>query len=403
VKVHRHLIDAAIEALRQILADKHHADQVVADFFERHPKWGSRDRRMFAETVYDLVRWWRWYDFLAGGDTASTKPSAERVARVWAAYWLERGGELPDFIDVDGVTRESLAARKELPVTRAIRASVPDWFDARGEQELGDQWPAILDALNTPAPVFLRANRLRVTPAQVAAALAREDIEAVTVPGLPDALRLESRRNLRKTRAYTDGLFEIQDANSQRIVPLLDVAPGMTVVDACAGAGGKSLQLAAAMAGTGRLVAMDIHQPKLDELRRRAKRAGVTHIETRTLKPDTDLADLAGTADRVLLDVPCSGSGVLRRTPDAKWKLRPGDLERLCQTQAEILRRHAALVRPGGALVYATCSIFPSENTSQVHRFLAENPAWSLEDEQQLIPEPGAGDGFYAARLRRPA
>jgi 16S rRNA (cytosine967-C5)-methyltransferase len=400
VKLHRHLIEAALDALRQIFAEKLHADQVVADFFERHPKWGSRDRRLFAETVYDIVRWWRWYDFLAGGDGTSTKPNEHRIRQVWGAYWLERGGELPEFIESEGLA-ETVAARKAAEAPRAIRASVPDWFDARGEQELGDQWPAVLNSLNEAAPVFLRTNRLKATAEKLAAALAREDIEAVPVAGLPEAFRLETRRNLRKTRAYTDGLFEIQDANSQKIVPMLEVAPGMTVVDACAGAGGKTLQIAATMFSQGRLIAMDIHLPKLDELRRRAKRASAENIETRHLKPDASMDDLAGQVDRLLLDVPCSGSGVLRRMPDAKWKLRPGDLDRLCEVQGQILRRHAPLVRPGGTMVYATCSIFPSENTNQVQAFLAESPGWTLEAEQQLFPETGAGDGFYAARLRR--
>lgn len=399
VKVHRHLVEAAIEAVRQILAEGQHADQLVAKSFESHPKWGARDRRQFAETVYDLVRWWRWYDFLAGGDGHSTRPNSERVRHAWAAYWLDLHGTLPDFAPAE--VAATVGARRDAQVTRALRASLPDWLDARGEQELGPRWPQLVEALNQPAPVFLRTNTLKTKPEALANALAAEDIAALPVAGQPEAMRLETRRNLRKTRAYLDGLFEIQDANSQRIVPLLQVEPGMTVVDACAGAGGKTLQLAAAMANRGRLIAMDIHQAKLDELRRRAQRAGATIITTRLVKPDGQLSELTGQVDRLLLDVPCSGTGVFRRMPDAKWKLRPNDLARLLTTQQEILARHAPLVRPGGALVYATCSIFPSENANPVYQFLSGETGWELEEEHQLFPEPDGGDGFYAARLRR--
>ena len=194
----------------------------------------------------------------------------------------------------------------------------------------------------------------------------------------------------------------MQDLNSQRIAPELGVRSGERVIDACAGAGGKSLHLAALMKNKGKVLALDVHEKKLTSLRERATRAGATIIETRLIESTKVIKRLEEGADRILLDVPCSGIGVLRRNPDTKWKLKPEDLERLSQTQREILASYTRMCRPGGVIVYATCSIMPSENSLQVHRFLSQNEArFSLEKEETLFPERDGADGFYFARIKR--
>ncbi len=300
---------------------------------------------------------------------------------------------------------DAVLERMEAKVPPAVRASLPDWLEELGAAELGEAWKDTRKALNEQAPVFLRANLLRATAEEVIAALKEEEIEVVPIKGLEGALKLRERKQVFSSRAFKEGLFEVQDAGSQKIAPLLQVEPGMRVADTCAGGGGKTLHLAALMGNKGRLLAMDVHQWKLDELRKRARRAKVDCIETRLIEGSKTLKRLAGAFDRVLLDVPCSGLGVVRRNPDAKWKLSLEEIQRLTEVQAEILEGHAKLVRSGGKLVYATCSILPAENERQVQKFLAAHPGeWVLEEELHIRPgQPPGSDGFYAARLGRAA
>jgi 16S rRNA (cytosine967-C5)-methyltransferase len=204
--------------------------------------------------------------------------------------------------------------------------------------------------------------------------------------------------------AFKEGLFEVQDASSQCVAPFLQVEPGMKVIDACAGGGGKTLHIGALMQNKGRILALDVHQWKLNELRKRCGRAGVDVAETRMIEGSKSIKRLAGYADRVLLDVPCSGLGVLRRNPDAKWKLSNEEIDRLIIEQQDILTRYSVMVKPGGKLVYATCSVLPSENEDQVQKFLAKHgDDWTLEEEMKINPAESGHDGFYGARLVRKA
>jgi 16S rRNA (cytosine967-C5)-methyltransferase len=202
-------------------------------------------------------------------------------------------------------------------------------------------------------------------------------------------------------KSFHEGRFEVQDAASQMVAPFVDVAPGMRVIDACAGAGGKSLHLAALMNNKGRLIALDVAGWKLDELRRRARRAGVSNLETRLIDSPKVIKRLAESADRVLLDVPCSGLGVLKRNPDTKWKLTEKQLEEIGRQQEEILNAYCTMVRPGGDLIYATCSILPSENEKRISAFLERRGGmFERVEEKRLWPSDGF-DGFYMVRLRR--
>jgi 16S rRNA (cytosine967-C5)-methyltransferase len=233
--------------------------------------------------------------------------------------------------------------------------------------------------------------------------LRNEGIQTEPLPDNPDALLLRERRNVFRTKAFQQGLFEVQDASSQLVAPFLQVEPGMRVVDACAGAGGKTLHLAALMENKGQLLALDIYPSKLSELRKRAKRAKAHNIETRLIDSSKVVKRLKDSAHRVLIDAPCTGLGVLRRNPDAKWKLQPEFLERVCLTQRELLQQYSKMVRPGGILVYATCSILPRENTEQVAHFLSSpsGNGFTLEEERSLLASRDGFDGFYMARLRR--
>jgi 16S rRNA (cytosine967-C5)-methyltransferase len=406
LKVHPNVSEAIVEALLDVFKQQRYADRVIEHTLKAHTKWGSRDRRFVAETVYEIVRWWRNYWFLAGLPDAECldpeKVTVRRAWRVFAVYMWSQDREFPDLRECEGIDPRELGQRLSAKPPMPIRAAIPDWLHESCASELGDAWPPLLGKLNEPAPVFLRANTLKTTAVELIRKLAEERIDADEVPGLPDALRLRERRNVFNTKAFHAGLFEVQDAGSQRIAPLLEAGSGMRVIDACAGAGGKTLHLAALMKNKGRIIALDVHQWKLDELRRRATRAGADTIVTRLIEGAKTTDRLRDDADRVLLDVPCSGLGVLRRNPDTKWKLTPEELDRLRATQADILRRYSKMVKPGGKLVYATCSILPSENEKQVQSFLADaGPQWQLDTELSLRPDRDDTDGFYAARLVR--
>lgn len=406
MKLHFHLIAAIVAALRDVFADGRQADRVIEFNFKQHRKWGARDRKLFAESVYEIVRWRRWLWHLAGlpdADHARAEAQTEKnLWHLWSAYWVDRGEFLPPFPECSGFKPFQVASLQKAKVSRAMRASIPDWLDALGDGELGPRWPGLLDALNQPADVFLRANALRCTTAELKKRLAEDDIRADQITGLPGALRLAERRNVFNTQAFRDGLLEVQDAGSQRIAPFLDVEPGMRVIDGCAGAGGKALHLACLMKNKGRILALDVHERKLAELRKRSRRHGCDIIEPRLVEDTKAIKRLHESADRVLLDVPCSGLGVLRRNPDAKWRLSPGEIERLRVLQADILKNYARMTKPGGRLVYATCSILPSENERQIEAFLAANQeSWRLLDELRLTPDEDGTDGFYAAKLER--
>jgi 16S rRNA (cytosine967-C5)-methyltransferase len=405
MKLPPHLLDEIIISLGEVFIGRRYADKVIEFAFKRHRKWGSRDRRIFAESIYECVRWWRWFWFLARlPDSEHNQPeniTPERLWRVWAAYWITNGRDLPKDDAAPEVRPGDVLKRAKEAVSPAIRAAIPDWLEERGNHEIQSAWPALREAMNVPADVFLRVNTLKNDRRSLRERLGQEGFETEIVEDMPSALRLKQRANLFGSAAYKEGLFEVQDAASQLIAPLLQAEPGMRVVDACAGGGGKALHLAALMRNKGRILALDIHAWKLAELRKRASRAGADVIETREIEGSKTVKRLAQSAERVLLDVPCSGLGVLRRNPDAKWKLNEEEIGRLTALQAVILEGYSRMVTPGGKLVYATCSILPSENERQVQAFLARHgTGWELEEEMRCTPETGVFDGFYAARLK---
>ncbi len=406
MKLPHHLATQIIHSLGDIFWDRRYADKAVEFAFKHHPKWGSRDRRLFAETIYEIVRWWRWYWHLAGlpdqEHGQQDKLSVERLWQVWAAYWITTDHELPPFDEVADVKPSMVRERAGRSVSPAVRASLPDWLHDRLAQDLGEEWPAVREALNEPAGVYLRVNTLKVDRRSLRERLGQDGYITEAVKAVPSALLMPQRQNIYTMAAFKEGLFEVQDAASQLIAPFLEPEPGQRVIDACAGGGGKALHLAALMQNKGRIMALDVHAWKLDNLRKRASRAGIDVIETRPIESAKTVKRLAGTADRVLLDVPCSGLGVLRRNPDAKWKLSLEEINRLIIEQQDILTRYSQMVKPGGKLVYATCSILPAENEQQVERFLSTHgETWTLEEELKLTPSKHGFDGFYAARLKK--
>ncbi len=404
--LHPLLVRAVAGALQRIFVEGLYADKVIEQTLRFNPKAGSRDRAFIAETTYDVVRHFRLLEALLG-----RKPHWE--ADFWeitGIYLLtkhlrvagEKQIQLPEWHEFKLIQPKSIFTQyKTLVEQRAIAESIPDWMDARCLEELGAEvWPTTLSHLNRPATVVLRANTLKTTRADLQKALEEEGIETRAV-GTQDALQLVERKNVFQTKAFKAGLFEVQDYSSQAVATLLAPAPGMRVVDACAGGGGKSLHLSALMEGKGQLIALDTLSWKLDELKLRARRAGASNIETRPIENRKVIKRLHGTADRLLLDVPCSGLGVLRRNPDSKWKITPEQIDTLRTVQQDILSSYSPIVKPGGKMVYATCSILPSENRQQVDIFLASEAGkgWSIASDRSILPQDEGFDGFYMCLL----
>jgi 16S rRNA (cytosine967-C5)-methyltransferase len=394
LKVHKHLVVQIINALEEIFSQGQYADKVIQRHLKSQKQWGSRDRKFFAESVYEIVRWERLLAYLADDNN---------FWKIWGAYWLRLGNELPNWPELEGLSEAQVHAHQKSDISFAIEQSIPDWLLELGMDELGEDFKSIIVALNKPAEVFLRTNTLKITREKLIQVLEEQGMQAEVVNSdLPAALRLIERKNVFITEAFKKGFFEVQDASSQMIAPLLGVEPGHRVIDACAGAGGKSLHMAALMKNKGKIISLDIHEWKLNELKIRARRDGVDVIETRLIDSNKVIKRLTETADRVLLDVPCSGLGVLRRNPDSKWKLQLSEIERLRGLQYEILTKYSEMTKKGGRMVYATCSILPTENEKQILRFLEEHGSnWKLLKQITLRPDKDGYDGFYGALLER--
>ena len=398
-RIHRVLVVGLHDALSEALFDGKYADKALESAFKANKKWGSKDRAFIAESFYDIIRWKR---KLAYYMEAEIKPY--NVYTLIATYLLQKGESLPAFDEFNDVnTRNIKDALKQNITNPAIEASVPDWLFELIQSHYGDETVDILTALNEQAKVYLRVNPLKTTPADLIASLAEDGVIATEVEGQENALVLEERKNVFRTKAFQSGWFEVQDVSSQLVAEALGVKPGMRVVDTCAGAGGKTLHLASLMKNKGQIIALDIYEWKLKELKRRAKRAGAHNIETRTIENTKTIKRLKDGADAVLIDAPCSGLGVLKRNPDAKWKLDADFIARVQKEQAEILESNSKILRFGGTLVYATCSILPTENEAQVENFIKNNPSFRLIKQETLLPNRTGHDGFFIAVMEKMA
>ena len=383
-------VQAAIEIVNQVIdaatTGGAAADTLVQRYFATRRYAGSKDRRAVRERVYAAIR-------LCGDVPPSGRAAmlllADRDATVAAAF--------------DGSTHGPAPIGADEP--RAAAGLAPAWLEA-ALVESGLPREA-LPALVERAPLDVRINPLRPTDTLP---------EGEPLPHGLDGLRLPSGTRVETLDAYRDGAIEVQDAGSQIVGLALPVAPGDRIIDLCAGAGGKTLALAARMANQGLLLACDTDRARLQQLPPRAERAGVTIVETRLLNPGREremLADAIGAADGVLVDAPCSGTGTWRRNPEARWRLDPTRLARYVATQAQVLATGAALVRPGGSLVYIVCSLLDAEGAGQVESFLSDHPGWRAESLDlpagrpqgqgvRLDPARDGTDGFFVARLVAP-
>lgn len=391
-----HILNSLSQALIEVFEKKNHADRMINKYMRANRNWTATEKSFFAEAVYGIIRHRRYLEFLANSDQLFPMIAAYLVTK--NLKWVAR----PEFKDLDA---EKIKARMKSQKPPAVEHSMPDWLSEMGQKEFGGEWPSLMQSLNKEPQIFLRVNTLKTTAEKLTQDLKAEKINVDKVVGrlqLPDALVLKERQNVFATNASKKGDFEMQDAGSQWIAPLLQVEPGQTVVDACSGSGGKTLHLASLMKNQGKIVAMDILDIKLKDLEERAARAGVKILETKLIDPKA-IQRLEKSFDRVLIDSPCTGMGTLRRNPDIKWKLTPEQVENVCETQRDILSRYSNMTKPGGIMVYATCSILKRENEEQVKWFLSTKAGqgFTLLSQHRLMPHKEGFDGFYAAVLKR--
>ena len=402
MRLHRNLVYTVIDSIRDIFNEGVYADKAVEKALKRDKRWGSRDRKFVAETIYEIVRWKRLYAEIAEVKEPFDRNNLWRLFSVWCVL---KGIALPDWNQIEPTPSRRIKGKfDELSKIRKFRESIPDWIDEVAVSELGEElWTKELAALNKQAEVILRTNTLNTTKEKLQKELQDESIFTEFIPNHSDALRLLERANVFRTEVFKKGYFEVQDASSQLVAEYLDVAPGMKVIDTCAGAGGKTLHLASFMKNKGQIIAMDIYESKLKKLKIRARRNKVHNIDTRVIDSTKPVKKLYNKADRVLIDAPCSGIGVLRRNPDSKWKLQPEFLDNIKKVQQDILQKYSKMVKSGGKLVYATCSVLPSENQNQITEFLASESGkdFKLIKDNKVFAHTSGFDGFYMALLEK--
>jgi 16S rRNA (cytosine967-C5)-methyltransferase len=431
-------VAAAIEILSAIDGGERPADDAAADYFRRRRYIGAKDRAEIANHLYAVLRhraaldWW--IDRIGRGAVPVAARSRMLAHLALIARWPPE--RIARCCDGDRFRPAPLSSAEERLVERlaghtlhhpemprAVGNGVPEWLLPHLERALGGDLERELFALNGPAPVDLRVNPLKGDRAEARRKLVAEGVAAEPTPFSPLGLRLARRAPLSALAAFKEGLVEVQDEGSQVAALLADTRPGMRVVDFCAGAGGKSLALAAVMRNHGKLVACDVSARRLERAGMRLRRAGVTNVERRVIAGERDkwVKRHQESFDRVFVDVPCLGTGTWRRNPDAKWHIGPADLAELVARQRDILNSAARLVRPGGRLVYATCSLLREEDEDQAEAFLAARPDFALMPAAQAWREtiggtmPGDGpylrlsparhgtDGFFVAIFARRA
>ena len=394
MKLYKNLVNSVAETLQEIFVKNRYADKAIEKVFKQNPQWGSRDRRFVAEAVYDIVRNFRLYSELA--------QSQKNFWFITAVWLVIKEIEFPDWQEFKNLNREAIILQKDqLKNNLPVYESYPDWLWNLGVEELGEEvWTKEALAMNQQAQVVLRVNTLKTNTKKLIEEFTKTNIALKEIDGIENALQLVKRENVFQNNFFKLGWFEVQDAGSQLISAFLDPKPNQFVIDACAGAGGKSLHIAALMNNKGKLISMDVEGFKLEELKKRAKRAGVFNVETRVIEDSKTIKRLEGKADKLLLDVPCSGLGVIKRNPDTKWKLSFEVIERTKKLQEKILNDYCEMVKVGGEMVYSTCSILPSENKNQVDLFLQTHSNFEFIIDKTILPSQGF-DGFYMALLKK--
>lgn len=429
-------VQAAIELLGSIVAawqseKRIPADKLIDNYFKSHRFIGSKDRAAIGELAYWVLRhlaslkWWL--------ERTHTEDNARALVLAALALRGEHDAESAAALAKDGrysippLGMEEKRLLKTLAGQEAAHPDMPDparlnypaWLEPMLKRDFGGEYEAALAALSGQAPTDLRVNTLKTTREELQARLREEGFETLPTPTSPVGLRLAKRAPIFTSRWFKEGHFEVQDEGSQIVSLLVDAKAGQKVIDFCAGAGGKTLAMAAAMENKGRILAWDTSEKRLSQMAPRLRRAGVHNVQAHVLSSERDafVKRHKVSADRVLVDAPCSGSGTWRRNPDLKWRFTPQDMDEMLRLQQDILQSAARLVKPGGRLIYATCSLFRNENESQIEQFLTDvndftvvcaEKIWDKNSREGqapsylwVTPHQDGVDGFFAAVLER--
>ncbi len=406
MRVYRNTAEAIISALYDVFVDGQYVNYIVPKVLKSNKKWGSKDRRFVAEAIYEITRFWNFHQYSAQQETVEEK---EQIWPILASYLVVKNNSLPDWKEFTSCSIDEIIQRQNKAQSIfVLQQSLPDWLHELGINQLGQEvWENEVIAQNQEADVVLRINSLAFPSntieerkAIVSNSLAELGVTTKSIENYPDALQLIERKSIVQSKAYKQGWIEIQDANSQLVAPFCHPKENQIIIDACTGAGGKSLHLAAVVNNDADIYSLDVNPLKIEELEKRLLRANATCIEA-GLVVDFSLIDYAKQADVVLIDAPCSGIGTMKHEADKKWKLTPEFMEEITKLQQQVLLTYSPLVKPGGILVYATCSIFPMENQMVVQDFLQSKLGanFQLDEEQTVLPSKTGFDGFYMARM----
>lgn len=431
-------IQASIELLDQIFTawqseKRFPADKMLEQYFKGHRYIGSKDRGAVAELIYWVLRykatiqWWL-EKYSQGADGRAFILAALILRRDYNPQTIESLSKdskySPDKLRdteqkfIHTLVRMDLVS-PDMP--DHIRLNYPQWLDENLRASFGDKLAEAMIAMNEQAPTDLRVNTLKTHREKLLGQLQAEGFDCSPTPFSPIGIRLAKRAPIFTSKFFKEGHFEVQDEGSQAVALLVDAKPNHRVIDFCAGAGGKTLAIAASMENKGRILAWDTSKKRLDQINIRLRRAGIHNVQTHVLESEHDafIKRHKATADRVLIDVPCSGSGTWRRNPDLKWRFNKKDLEEVCKVQQDILQSATRLVKPGGRLIYATCSVFKEENENQIEIFLKSSNHFKVVCEQKIwnkshpancdnntsyfrvAPHEDGVDGFFAAVLER--
>ena len=410
------LLEACADLVAQVLKFDHPADAIVSRYFREHRSLGPRERATLAETAYGVLRRKLLFEHFAGSGSGSRERRLAILGFAGPRDFLKSA-----LSEQEKTWLDHCDAADPATLLERHRHNMPEWLVQPLKEQLGEEFWALVDALNQPAPLDLRVNGLTDKREDVRGELKLAGIPAQPTPYSPWGLRVEGKPALTRLDAFARGAIEVQDEGSQLLALLTDARRGQMVVDFCAGAGGKTLALGAAMRNTGRLYAFDVSAHRLENLKPRLARSGLSNVHPAAIAHERDerIKRLAGKIDRVIVDAPCSGLGTLRRNPDLKWRQSPKALAELAAKQSAILASAARLLKPGGRIVYATCSLLRAENEEIAAAFSAVNPGFQRLSVQMLlesakVPAPASlcsadgqdlrlwphrhgTDGFYAA------
>lgn len=380
MKLHLPVFQTILNVLQKVIQQNFYSDKALEYAFKSNKKLGKRDRQIIAETVYNIVRYYYLFEYLT-----QTNDLIKIIH-----FYLENSD------------LKLLQNSKDIP--QRIKLSYnEDLWESALQQIPPKIWLTEATALNNPAPLVIRTNTLKTSKGELKLKLQELGVETIENHDIPEALIIQNKQYLSQNELFKQGLYEFQDLSSQKVahfIPYDILQNAKRIIDACAGAGGKSLHLSALMKNKGQIISLDTDEKKLKELTKRAARAGANNIQIKSISSSKVIKRLYQSADILLLDVPCSGTGVIKRNPDTKLKFSNKKYTELLTIQQSILKNYTTMLKPNGHLLYVTCSIFPEENENQIKRFLKNFPQYQLLKEQYVYPSYGF-DGFYMALLEK--